>query len=101
MMMTTNLRFCRKCHEILEELGEPLLSYYVDICGYHSQGLVVCAKGGKAGKGDTLTHYLEVLGYICTSEVDGENLQVIPIGYKQEDDFHIFCCKNGKHSNDE
>lgn len=100
-MMTTNLRFCRKCHDLLEELGEPLLGYYVELCGYHSQGRIICAEGGKSGKGDTLTHYLETLGYVLTCEVDQDVIRIIPLGYKQEDDMHIFCCKNGNHSDDE
>lgn len=61
----------------------------------------IYTRGGKNGKGDSLTHLLEMVGYVCTSEIDEENLRVIPIGHSFEDNMHTFCCMKGYHETDQ
>ncbi|HLT41316.1 MAG TPA: hypothetical protein VKZ95_01320 [Sphingobacteriaceae bacterium] len=97
-MTKCQIEFCKKCHEALAELGEIPLHYYVNICIYYSAGLPVFSGSGSFGKGNTLTHLLEKVGYIVTTEVSEDSLIIVPTGHEKLDEVsHKFSPCLGDH----
>ena len=78
--MEQRIKICRKCHEELAESGMILLQWYIEICTCSSAGFPPIISDGKEGKGDTLTHYLESKGFVCTTEFGFDRLLIRPVG---------------------
>lgn len=89
--MEQRIKICRKCHDELAESGTILLQWYIEICTCVSAGFPPVISDGKEGKGDTLTHYLESKGFVCTTEINMDRLLVRPIGHFEHLGVDVFC----------
>lgn len=99
--MEQRIKICRKCHEELSQSGMILLQWYIEICTCTSAGFPAVISDGREGKGDTLTHYLESRGFVCTTEVDADRLVIRPVGVYEKDGVDVFCKDIDSHGSKE
>jgi len=98
-MHVNRVRFCRTCHDALNEQGAILLKSYIDICTQYVLGQQCLAKSGLNGAGSTLINYLEKHSYVVTTESDEDILSIKPCGhiYDLDDEVHEFCANRKVH----
>lgn len=81
--MKQEISYCDRCMKNLEIYGEMAAEVYKEICMHYSIGNAIHCDGKTHGKGETIIRFLEVKGYLVTTEIGKKDLYAKPNGYKK------------------
>lgn len=69
---------CDCCYKELEGYGQPALRKYLYLCEHDANEQNIFTQSGDSGHGPTLVRFLEVKGFITTTEVEEDLLMILP-----------------------
>lgn len=92
--MIKNILVCNECVKGLKEFGIHCLESYFRICKAQSEDGLFALQGIRANN-NVILKYLEMKGYILTTECNKEDIVIKTIGHsivkEQNEENHQFC----------